>query len=1203
MSKVVDNPEAKTEFGEGADEKGENGGNKEKDKDGYGDPIDAISGAVFYSSVDFYYPGPMPLRWERNWSSGNTDNVGLFGYGSSSTYSAYILVESNQVIYINGDGLSTSFDTLAPGEKAFKRSEKLTLSYDGDRYEIFNIVTRQRYVFEPATDPDAFRLKQIENESGKCRIVLEYDTRSYICGLTDSAGRKFQIRSNKTGQIIDVQHDGKTLVKYEYDDNLNLIKLRNINGDISSLFYDEHLLTKRISLGGSVFQWEYAGEGSGAKCVHTWGEDGLLEYWLDYNDGNTVITNSLGSEKQIFYDDNKCITKRIDENGQISVYEYNKYNNMVSLTNADGETTKFTYNEFGQITSLTQPDGGISSLEYDKSGRIVKSVTPLAAETIYEYNAEGKVCCIIAPNGTSSKYQYNDKDMLSVIVEGKGENELKTELEYDKYLNLIKLKYPNGAIEKWEYDDAGNCIRTVNPMGYEQTMGYDEGNRLIKFSASDGKVAQIKYNAYDDVIWIKDNDREVSFIYTALGRLESRKEQNRCIKMKYNTEGQLIQVENEISEMYLYEYDAVGNIITEIGYDGVRKTYDYSPGGKLTGVKRGDSAGRTSIKYDNGGNLFKLEYDNGEIEEYAYGKSGELLSAENKNGKMNFEYDVAGNLIKEIFNGFSIESRYSEDFTLSHRTKIYSSLGLNVDLNLNRFGKTEEINVDVGNQAKYHSQLSYDIMGRRLERTINTANGRIIKDCWSYGPQGRPISKTVSVNRRANSLSRYTWSIGNKLESIIDSITNTGLIYSYDKFGNPDSVTPVNHGNNGLAANGEKVIRRLDDSGRICDTLDVRNTGSRIYGKGGQLLNLNGQTYRYNDCGDMIEKQDENGNTWRYGYHPSGLMESVVRPDGKEVTFTYDAIGRRVSKSFNGSTTKFIWDGNRIVHEWIEDSEQTAPDNQQLITWLFEEETFVPIAKLTKGKAFSIVSDHLGTPSLMLGSDGGIVWNKTFDLFGRELWEGGSRTPEKSLTDTQTPKANGDSNTDDPATVCPFRFQGQYHDVETGLYYNRFRYYDPDSGIYTQRDPIGLSGGNPTVYGYVHDPNTWVDPFGLIGPWGQKLVKFGFPLPVGKFIRPHGHHIVFKDKFPEILGETKDILREFGIDPLEGKENLMWASNTGHSEENARKVADSVKSKAECLRGQFSPEDIAKGKAKEEMGKALQAIGESVFGGLGLKGK
>ncbi|MEY1239969.1 RHS repeat domain-containing protein, partial [Providencia manganoxydans] len=61
---------------------------------------------------------------------------------------------------------------------------------------------------------------------------------------------------------------------------------------------------------------------------------------------------------------------------------------------------------------------------------------------------------------------------------------------------------------------------------------------------------------------------------------------------------------------------------------------------------------------------------------------------------------------------------------------------------------------------------------------------------------------------------------------------------------------------------------------------------------------------------------------------------------------------------------------------------------------------------------------------------------------------------------------------------CHFRFAGQFEDNETGLYYNRFRYYDKDSGQYISPDPIGLLGGfNP--YGYVHDPVGFIDPFGL----------------------------------------------------------------------------------------------------------------------------
>ena len=90
--------------------------------------------------------------------------------------------------------------------------------------------------------------------------------------------------------------------------------------------------------------------------------------------------------------------------------------------------------------------------------------------------------------------------------------------------------------------------------------------------------------------------------------------------------------------------------------------------------------------------------------------------------------------------------------------------------------------------------------------------------------------------------------------------------------------------------------------------------------------------------------------------------------------------------------------------------------------------------------------------------------------------------------------------------VCPFRYPGQYHDDETGLYYNRFRYYDPEAGAYLSVDPIGLAGGNPTLYGYVGDVNGEVDVFGL-QTWNLADGFFGrldrFPMGHGTDFEVH----------------------------------------------------------------------------------------------------
>ena len=111
----------------------------------------------------------------------------------------------------------------------------------------------------------------------------------------------------------------------------------------------------------------------------------------------------------------------------------------------------------------------------------------------------------------------------------------------------------------------------------------------------------------------------------------------------------------------------------------------------------------------------------------------------------------------------------------------------------------------------------------------------------------------------------------------------------------------------------------------------------------------------------------------------------------------------------------------------------------------------------------------------MIDETGKKVWEETFDLWGKPHDRLETRVVGGAILTNVKPR----EETTHPEISQPFRFPGQYHDEETGLYYNRYRYYMPGDGMYTQRDPIGLAGGNPTVYGYVFDTLKEVDPFGL----------------------------------------------------------------------------------------------------------------------------
>lgn len=211
------------------------------------------------------------------------------------------------------------------------------------------------------------------------------------------------------------------------------------------------------------------------------------------------------------------------------------------------------------------------------------------------------------------------------------------------------------------------------------------------------------------------------------------------------------------------------------------------------------------------------------------------------------------------------------------------------------------------------------------------------------------------------------------------------------------------------------------------------------------------------------------------------MLKKVIRPDGRPVEFRYDALGRRTAKQYFGKVTRWVWDGNVPIHEWsykVTDRQPNEEENtpskepiEDITIWVFEADTFIPTAKIRDGKQYSIVSDYLGTPIQMYDEQGNKTWDCTLDIYGKVTI------------------SFGNSEFD-----CPFRFQGQYADEETQLYYNRFRFYDLNIGNYINQDPIRLFGNNPTIYGYTKDPNLIFDIWGLIviptytrGPKGEIL--------------------------------------------------------------------------------------------------------------------
>jgi RHS repeat-associated protein len=160
---------------------------------------------------------------------------------------------------------------------------------------------------------------------------------------------------------------------------------------------------------------------------------------------------------------------------------------------------------------------------------------------------------------------------------------------------------------------------------------------------------------------------------------------------------------------------------------------------------------------------------------------------------------------------------------------------------------------------------------------------------------------------------------------------------------------------------------------------------------------------------------------------------------------------------------KWSSNGNKPLHEW-KTFESKDAITEDTITWVFDEDSFSPVAKIKGDKQYSILSDYLGTPTHVFDFEGDVIWETRLDSYGKMQLEKGK------------------------IGTCPFRYQGQYEDYETGLYYNRFRYYSPEEGGYISQDPIGLLGGNK-FYNYVNNPNNYIDVLGLTSCASSNLPK------------------------------------------------------------------------------------------------------------------
>jgi RHS repeat-associated protein len=1033
-----------------------------------GHPVDIASGMVFTETVDFELSGSIPLRWERTWYS-TSDFEGDLGHGWHHNYNMALGIDRNAIDSKTGkrrsvvvvrmpDGRPAVFEDIQIGESYFDRKEKLTLFRDEKGYYVQD-KSLLNYHFETALNHQSpitnhqntegvFSLSRIEDLNGN-KVQFKRNRQGFLTDIIDSVGRNLSVETDEKGRILSIlaphpEDEGLMfdIVRYRYDAMGNLIESLDAHDQAMSYVYQNHWLVKETNRNGLNFFFQYFGNGTEAKCSRTWGDGSIYDHKLTYHEGYTIVENSLGHEAT-HYHRGGLVYKEINTKGGITFKDYNEFNDLLSERDPLGFSTNYNYDERANQTLIVAADGSSVQTVYNELDLPIMVTDQVGGIWMWNYDNKGNTISRKNPLEEVTKYEYTEGGLLSKIEDAaKGV----TSLVFDKHQNLSQATTADGQTYYWTYDNLGNCTSAVDPKGNTQKRTFDLLSQITKVEEPDGNVRTLKYDPEGNITQAKDNQYDVAFEYAGMNRLKARVQNKTRVEFKYDTEEQLLGIINEHGYAYRFELDTEGDVIQESGFDSIRRIYERDAAGRVTKVKRANAM-HTLYMYDGVGRVTGVNHSDGTIEKFEYREDGELMMAKNEATTVLFERDLLGRVLSETSDGNTIESMYDIS---GFRKSIKSSLGADLDFTRNIMGDVETLRAN-----DFTAKFKRDVLGLELEREMSGG----VRGRWSRDKLGRPIKHELfGTGGTAHRTRNYSWEINNRLKQLTDTSQGTTR-YEHDNFGNLAAA---------INPDGSMDLRMPDAVGNLFRT-NERN--DRRYGPAGQLLEANGVRYEYDAEGNLSKKIEKRGQTWQYEWNASGMLQRVKRPDGGIVTMTYDALGRRIGKQYGQTINRWAWDGNVPLHEWQEDAAFITPPTPQfkgteqpavmaamlvpdIVTWVFEAESFSPLAKLTANGNFGIITDHLGTPLSMYDQKGGTVWSADLNVYGEIRNLRGARED------------------------CPFRYPGQYEDVETGLYYNRFRYYDAEMGGYLSQDPIGLLGGTST-YTFVNDPNSYVDILGL----------------------------------------------------------------------------------------------------------------------------
>ncbi|ATB35060.1 hypothetical protein CYFUS_000472 [Cystobacter fuscus] len=1021
-----------------------------------GHPVDVATGRVFTDHIDFELPGPLPLVFERVYSSSLSWRNGSLGYGWSHSLDQSVWVERGKVIYLAEDGREVEFHTdalpgyfLPAGQSLFDATNRLTLRALGSSHWEIEMADGRVLSFTPVPSSLSHRAKltRIRSRDGHHDIRLAYDERGLLDMVRDSADRLIGFVHDTKGRLTEVklplsrESGWYRYMRYVYDEHGDLMQVVDALGRSWAFEYQNHLMVQEKDRNGLSFYFQYDSIGPSARCVRTWGDGGIFDHLITYDTRNrkTLVEDSLGCTTLYELDELGMVVKVTDANGASTEYAYDATSGQLAEEKDSlGHTRATTYDSRGNALTLKGPDGVTVYLEYEARGLLVRAMDALGGVWTWAYDAEGHLVERRMPTGEKKSWGW--KQGLLAWVEDSGGR--RTTFEYDRQKNMSFTRASNGAVTEYEHDGLGRPVRVRDSRGGTLRCRYDALGRLLRLESPSGVLQESAYDAEGNLLEARDATRHVKLRYGHFHKMIAREEAGTSVRFTYDTEGRLTGVINEVDEAYTFTLDACGRVVEEMGFDGGVQRYERDSSGRVT--KKYMPSGRTTaLTYDAAGRVVKAAHSDGTCVELEYQANGALVRAKNESAVVMFERDALGRIVREIQGDFSVSSRFGID---GERALLETSLGGCMAVLRDALGHVSALHV--GEESLHWVQptvrFERDTMGMETARVLPGG----VRIDWQRDMAGRPTHRRT-VRRGGNDTDHpldtrsYQWRGEDQIAAILDSVRGS-TFYQHDQRGRLIAQETT----------GGVLHRAMDYVGNIHRSAAFDD---RRYGRGGRLLEMDGTLYTHDEDGYWKEKVEEDGSRWGYLWNGAGLLSRVIRPDGSHIRFEYDAFARCTRRALVRSRddgtdvmeedTRFVWDGQFLVHE--------VPAHTAPITWYWEPGGFSPIAREQAQQLWTIASDHLGVPTEMYSERGDLVWRMQLNVYGQPSFERGT------------------------ARDCPWRWPGQYEDEGARLTYNRHRFFDSQSGMYCSPDPIRLAGGTE-FYAYCPDPLLEIDPLGLV---------------------------------------------------------------------------------------------------------------------------